>query len=125
YMAVFTLLMAAAMWRYIESGRDRWLIVFALALAGSYATKEATFLTVAIFLLFTNAMLAISLARATLTDRELPGRSRHVIFSIGLMPYAWAVAALWPFLGRLRKSMAWETLPRAGDVLIIIGTLTV
>jgi predicted membrane-bound mannosyltransferase len=125
YMAAFTMLMAVAMWRYIDEGRDRWLIVFALALAGSFATKEATFLTVAIFLLFTNALIAAGLARQTMADRGHDGRWRHAVFSVGLMPYAWAIAALWPFLGGFRKSMAWHSLPRAGDVLVILGTLTV
>lgn len=125
YMAAFTLLMVAAMWRYLDGGRDRWLIVFALALAGSYATKEATFLTVAVLLLFTNAVIAINLARQTLIDREIDQPQRRTILSLGLMPYAWAIAALWPFLGGLRRSMAWTSLPRSGDVLVILGTLTI
>lgn len=125
YMAAFTMLMAVAMWRYMDGGRDRWLIVFALALAGSYATKEATFLTVAIFLLFTNTLIAASLARDTLRDRGVTERGRHALLTVGLFPYAWAIAALWPFLRGLRRSMAWQAMPRAGDVLIILGTLTV
>jgi len=113
------------MWRYVESGRDRWLIVFALALAGSFATKEATFLMVAIFLLFTNGMVSGALARQTLEDRETYTRSRWLILSVGLFPYAWAIAALWPFIAQVRRSAGWFELPRAGDVLIILGTLTV
>lgn len=125
YMAMFTMLMAAALWRYIDGGRDRWLIVFALALAGSLATKEATFLIVAIFLLYTNAMIAISLAEQTLADRESPEPWRKWVLAAGLFPYAWAIVALWPMLASVRKNAAWSQLPRAGDVLIILGTLIV
>lgn len=125
YMATFVMAMAVAMWRYFESGRDRWLIIFALALAGSFATKEATFLMVAIFLLFTNGLLAGDFARQTLDDRGTYSPSRWFMLSVGLFPYAWAVAAFWPFLGPFRRSAGWQELPRAGDVLIILGTLTV
>ncbi len=125
YMAMFTMLMAAALWRYIDGGRDRWLIVFALALAGSLATKEATFLIVAIFLLYTNAMIAISLAEQTLANRQATEPWRKWVLAAGLFPYAWAIVALWPMLGGIRKGAAWAQLPRAGDVLIILGTLIV
>ncbi|MDZ7728224.1 MAG: TIGR03663 family protein [Dehalococcoidia bacterium] len=120
YMAVFILLMAAAMWRYMDTGRDRWLVVFALALAGAFATKEATFLMVAIFLLFTNACIAADLARATLTDRAryTTGRMLDAHRGSSLCVGDCGTVAL---PGPLRASAAWQHMPRAGDVLIILG----
>ena len=49
YMACFTLLLVVAIGRYIHDRKGGWLIVAALAFALSYATKEATFLSIAVF----------------------------------------------------------------------------
>jgi len=57
YMACFTLLLVVAVARYIRSRKMRWLVVAALAFSFSYATKEATFLTVAIFGSFVAALI--------------------------------------------------------------------
>lgn len=125
YMAFFTMLMVAAMWRYLAGGRDRWLIVLALALAGSMATKEATYLTLAVFLLFLDVYLAALLAITTLDARGVNTAWRRALLTVALAPWAWAIAALWPFLGFLRRSFDWEELPRPGDALILLGTMTV
>jgi predicted membrane-bound mannosyltransferase len=58
YMACFTLLLVVATARYLSTRRGRWLVIAALAFSLSYATKEATFLTVAIFGSFFGALLA-------------------------------------------------------------------
>ncbi|GHO43117.1 hypothetical protein KSX_12800 [Ktedonospora formicarum] len=49
YMACFTLLVVVAMARYCRDRSLSWLIIGSIAFALSYATKEATFLTIAIF----------------------------------------------------------------------------
>ncbi len=49
YMACFTLLLVVGLACYIRSRKAVWLVVAAVAFALSYATKEATFLTIAIF----------------------------------------------------------------------------
>ncbi len=125
YMATFTMLSAVALWRYIDGGRDRWLVVFALAITGSFATKEATYLSVAILLLFLDFYLSAQLAAQTLEDRDTNSTVRRVLLTVAIAPYAWAIVALWPFIQPLRRNAAWEEIPRAGDVLIILGTLTV
>jgi uncharacterized protein (TIGR03663 family) len=58
YMACFTLLMVVAVARYIRSRAMHWLIVAAAAFSLSYATKEATFLSMAVFGSFLGALLA-------------------------------------------------------------------
>src|SRR6266487_1263532 len=49
YMACFTLLLVVAVGRYVHTHKMRWIIIAAAAFGLSYATKEATFLTVLIF----------------------------------------------------------------------------
>jgi uncharacterized protein (TIGR03663 family) len=58
YMACFTLLMVVAIARYVRTRQMRWIVIGALALSFSYATKEATFLTVAVFGSFVAGLLA-------------------------------------------------------------------
>jgi uncharacterized protein (TIGR03663 family) len=57
YMACFTLLLVVGLARYIRSRKMRWLVIAALAFSFSYATKEATFLTVAVFGSFLAALI--------------------------------------------------------------------
>jgi uncharacterized protein (TIGR03663 family) len=49
YMAFFTLWLVVAIARYIRERAMRWLITAVAAFTLSYATKEATFLTLAVF----------------------------------------------------------------------------
>ena len=57
YMACFTLLLVVAIGRYIRDRKGAWLVVAAVAFVLSYATKEATFLSVAVFGSFFVAVL--------------------------------------------------------------------
>lgn len=125
YMAFFTMLMVASMWRYFAEGRERWLIVFAVAFAGSMATKEATYISVATFLVFLDLYLAALLATQTLEARGTNLLWRRVALTAALAPWAWAIAALWPVLGSLRRNFDWDDLPRPGGALVLLGTLTV
>ncbi len=124
YLAFFILVMVVAMWNYLHGGRSRWLVVFAAALALAFSTKEAAFLFVAFLLLYLNGRLALDLARATLRARAEDAPAVRLAFAAALYPAAWVVAGLWPFLGRLRSRLAWRDLPRAGDLLVLTGTLT-
>ncbi len=58
YMACFTLMMVVSVARYVRDRKMRWLLLAALAFALSYATKEATFLTIAVFGSFLGALIA-------------------------------------------------------------------
>ncbi len=121
FLAFFLLLLVAAAWNYLRDGRARWLIVFAAALALAFSTKEAAFLFVAFLLLYLNGRLALDLA-----GDGPAGRSgwRRALFAVALFPAAWAIAALWPFLERLRRRAGWGELPRTGDLVVLAGTLT-
>jgi len=131
YMAFFTLLMVVAIWRYIDEGRERWLYVLAAAFTGNVLTKEGAFLAIAVFLVYIDLHLASQLARRALRDWAGPEQPsmdvpwRRTLLTLALAPFAWAIAALWPFLGRLRRSLDWDDeLPRTGDLLVLLGTLT-
>jgi len=58
YMAFFTLLMVVGVARYVHTRKMRWLVIAAVGFAFSYATKEATFLTIMVFGSFLGALIA-------------------------------------------------------------------
>lgn len=70
YMACFTLLLVVSIARYMRERKMRWLILAAMGFTLSYATKEATFLTVAIFGSFLFALIAWEIgSKFTLRER--------------------------------------------------------
>ncbi|HEY0752627.1 MAG TPA: flippase activity-associated protein Agl23 [Ktedonobacteraceae bacterium] len=75
YMAFFTLLLVVAVARYVRTRQIGWLVLAAAGFALSYATSEATFLTIAIFGSFLGALVAWELGsklplRKLLADQE-------------------------------------------------------
>jgi predicted membrane-bound mannosyltransferase len=58
YMAFFTFLTIVGVARYLQNRKVAWLVTAALAFGFSYATKEATFLSVAVFGSFMGGLLA-------------------------------------------------------------------
>ncbi len=70
YMAFFTLVMVVGVARYVHTHKMRWLVIAAAGFAFSYATKEATFLTVLVFGSFLGALIAWELGL------KVPLRSR-------------------------------------------------
>ncbi|HEY4384024.1 MAG TPA: flippase activity-associated protein Agl23, partial [Ktedonobacteraceae bacterium] len=63
YMACFTLLLVVAVARFLRERTMRWLVIASAAFALSYATKEATFLTIAVFGSFLGALAAWELGQ--------------------------------------------------------------
>jgi len=124
YLAFFTLLTVVGIWRYLDEGRNRWLFVTAAAWVGSMLTKEGAFITVGIFLVYLDVYLATALAKTTLQARGIDSGLRRLALVPGLALVAWAFAALWPFIGPIKRRMEWDELPRAGDLVILLGTLT-
>ncbi len=62
YMACFTLLLVVSIVQYLRKGKAGWLVLAFLAFALSYATKEATFLTIGVFGSFFGALLVWEIA---------------------------------------------------------------
>ena len=124
HVGVWTLGLVICLWRYMDEGRHRWLYFAAGLLALSFATKETTYLNVAVFLIFLNLWVAHSL---TVRARQLNNLDRFsaVCLFILLMPAAWLVVALRPFLSQgWRKSLGADELPRQSGLLLILGTLS-
>ena len=115
-IALWTLLLVAAVWRYRQHGGMRWLVLLATVLALSFATKETIYLTVAMLLLYLDVTLAVELA----ARRAASGR-RRALETAALLPLAWLIAAAWrPLASRLRLGER----PREADLLVVLGTLT-
>ncbi|HLZ61241.1 MAG TPA: flippase activity-associated protein Agl23 [Ktedonosporobacter sp.] len=72
YMACFTFLLVVGVARYLSTRKARWLMIAALAFALSYATKEATFLTIGVFGSFLGAAIVWELGKRI----NLPVRAR-------------------------------------------------
>ena len=107
FVAVETLLLAVAIWRYREEGGMRWLVAIAVAVALEFATKETAFLISAVFLLYVNgALTGVLVDRLQLEERQRLGRS------LVLFPIAWLIAAT---LADLRSALRrGRTSPRGG-----------
>ncbi len=124
FIALFTLLLVVAIWRYRADGRFRWLLLLAGADALMFATKETTYLTEAVFLLYLEVVLCgafLAQYRADLPDAT---RSQRWGAAVALLPTAWLIAALWPLIPRERRRFGLHTLPREGELLIVLGALS-
>jgi uncharacterized protein (TIGR03663 family) len=76
YMAFFTLLMVVGIARYVHTRKMRWLVVAAAGFSFSYATKEATFLTILVFGSFLGALIAWELGSKVLLRSRFNQESR-------------------------------------------------
>ena len=118
-LAVMALLIVAGCWRYLDDGRPRSLYLVAGALCLGFATKEVTFILAVIFLLWLDGLAAHDLAAQT------RGRSAsRRLWTLALMPVAWAVTSLWPALRRPLARHGITRLPRSADLLLVLGLLT-
>ncbi|KPJ50445.1 MAG: hypothetical protein AMJ38_01785 [Dehalococcoidia bacterium DG_22] len=124
YVGLWTLGLVVCLWRYIEEGRHRWLYIAAGLLALSFATKEATFLNVAIFIGFLDLWIAQTLANRIREHHNLDPLAAPFLFLL-LAPFAWVIVAVWPFLSEDRRQrIGLGERPRAADFLLILGTLS-
>src|SRR5690606_6809455 len=87
----------------------------------SFATKETTFITIAIMLVFIDLMLAVELGKRR-AGEEITNAGL-ALRTAAIAPFAWLIAAFWPLAGpRLRFGR--ESLPPIGDVLVVVGVLS-
>ena len=80
YMACFTLLMIVATARYVHDRKMRWIVIAAAAFALSYATKEATFLSIAVFGSFFGALIAWELGAKWSVRANAPADAAYTRF---------------------------------------------
>jgi len=120
YAAVFSLGIVICVWRYVDEQKPHYLYISAALLALSFATKETTFVFAAIMLVFLNLSVAFQFAGQS---AKRAGMARGVAF-LGYVPFAWLIAALWPFIGEFRRRRGLNERHPTIDVLVLIGTLT-
>jgi uncharacterized protein (TIGR03663 family) len=124
YTAFWTFGIVIFMWRYLATKETKFLLLTAGFMAGAFATKETTFMTVGAFVLFANFMLAVHIAEHIAAKRPMSSL-KHGLLVVGLFPVAWAIAIGWPFLQDWRRQYALDELPAAGVLVIVMGTLAV
>lgn len=124
YTAFWTFGIVIFMWRYLSDRDNKFLYLTALFMAGAFATKETTFMSVGAFLLFLDFLLALHIADRIRVRRPMDTR-RYVGLTLLLVPVAWLIAVGWPFLEQWRKQYEMEELPAAGNLLVVMGTLAV
>jgi uncharacterized protein (TIGR03663 family) len=115
------------MWRYLQESRVPWLYLAAGCLALGFANKELTFMIAAVALIYSDVLLAIALSGPIVEryhNERLPLWATKTIAIAALVPSAWAIAAFWIPLRDWRRRVGLRALPLAGDLLIVIGTLT-
>ncbi|MBI2912648.1 MAG: TIGR03663 family protein [Chloroflexi bacterium] len=122
YIAVFTLGLVVCLWRWVEERKDRYLYIGAGLLALSFATKENTFITVALLLLFLDLWVASDLARQSQRRMGEPPAA-YGFYALAYIPFAWAIVALWPLIGGLRRTLGLRERTPAADFLVLLGTL--
>lgn len=123
YTAFWTLGLVIFIWRYLTSGENKFLYLAAGFLAGSFATKETTFMTAGAFLVFLDYMLAVHLADQIRAKSLLMPPLKYGLLVAGLMPIAWLIAIAWPFISNWRDKYGLRELPLEGNLLIVLGTL--
>jgi len=122
FIALFTVLQFIAVWRYRDDGRERWLLLFAVATAFAFATKESAYLTAAVLLLYLNFAAAHEWFWAHRRGQHVPLRTQ-ALHGAWLVPSAWVFAALWRPLRPLRERLGLTERPREADLLVLTGTL--
>ena len=130
YTAFWTLGMVVFIWRYLAEKRNLYLYLTAAFLALSFATKETTYLTVAIFLTFFEVLLAAELAGQIRRKHDLTPERTAALFAVlvwglafGWAMNAWFLAVFWPLTGGVRRRWGLEEFPAVASLLIVMGTL--
>lgn len=90
YMACFTLVLVVGTARYLRDRKLRWILLAAAGFALSYATKEATFLTVAVFGSFFGALLAWELGLKWPLKAKVASNATFATY----LPKTWAPVTL-------------------------------
>ncbi|MQF80401.1 TIGR03663 family protein [SAR202 cluster bacterium AD-493-K16_JPT_193m] len=98
YMAVWTMLLVAFIWRYIESGKNRYLVLLAATLSLAFSTKESTFIIVFVFSSYLLVSAYKDIGPWLIGRKHLKNFSRHgsllVLLACLSLPFAGAGIAI-------------------------------
>lgn len=125
YTAFWTLGIVVFMWRYMATKQDRYLFLTAGFLAGSFCTKETTFMTAAAFIGFMDVLFAIHIADKI---RAKTPEITPVIYTVLIIVLALFVAIpfaiAWPFTEKWRKKYDLIEMPPEANLVIVMGALS-
>ncbi len=124
YTAFWTFGLVIFIWRYIATQENKFLYLSAGFMAGSFCTKETSFMTVGSFLLFLDFMLAVHFADRIRAKTPEMDTLRYAGTVALLVPVAWLIAVAWPFIEDLRARYDLGELPPQASLLIVLGTLS-
>lgn len=122
YTGFWTLGLVIFMMRYLATKEDKFLYLSAGFMAGFFCTKETAFMQVGAFLGFLDVMLAYHLAEKIADKRKMSDVGYWALVVV-LSPFAWLIAAAWPFIESWRAQYGLDELPAEGNLLIVLGTL--
>ena len=122
YIALFLVIASVAVWRYLEEGRLRWVITLAAMLAFAFSTKETTYIYVAMLLLYLNGATAHRLFRQAHAGET--ATRKQLLLGLLTIPVTWFIIALWGTLASVRGRLRWHERPREGELLVLVGTLS-
>jgi predicted membrane-bound mannosyltransferase/DNA-binding beta-propeller fold protein YncE len=120
-IAFFTLATVVVIWRYLKERKESYLLALPALLMLGFATKEVTFITTAMFLVYLEVLLAQDLVDQVRASRALSPAQTLLAYAF-FLAFGWAVAILWPLLEQQRKRWSLETLPAAAHLAIVMGT---
>ncbi len=123
YAAFWTFGMVVFAWRYMASRENKWLFLTAGFMAGSFCTKETTFMTAAAFIFFFMYLFAGHIADKIRAKRPDMTNVNYVLLHIAAIPGALVLAIVWPFTKNWREQYGLDELPPEADLIIVMGTL--
>jgi uncharacterized protein (TIGR03663 family) len=123
YTAFWTLGMVVFAWRYMTSRQNKWLYLTVGFMAGSFLTKETTFMTAAAFIFFFMFLFAGHIADKVRATRLEMSHVQYVALTVGLIPAAPFIAIGWPFIQGWREKYALGEMPPEADLIVAMGSL--
>jgi len=123
YTAFWTFGMVIFAWRYIASRENKWLYLTAGFLAGSFLTKETTFMHAAAFIFFFMYLFAGHIADKIRATRPEMSTLQYVGLHILAIPGGLALAVLWPFTKNWREKYGLDEMPPEASLIVVMGTL--
>jgi uncharacterized protein (TIGR03663 family) len=115
----YTLAMVVVMWRYLKEQRELYLYLVPLILMLGFTTMEMTFITTAIFLVYLEFQLASDLLDQYRASRTLTPPETMATYAVFLI-FGWLLALTWPLIEGARKRWSLETMPAAGNFLVVM-----
>ncbi len=123
YTAFWTFGMVIFAWRYMASRENKWLYLTAGFMAGSFCTKETTFMHAVAFIFFFMYLFAGHIADKIRATRPDMSALQYTGLTLLAIPGGLLLAVLWPFTKDWRAKYKLDELPPEASLVIVMGTL--